>query len=296
MKLSRLFLVIFSLGILTGCTAVIFGHETSSQQALLELSRPSNSVSVVLNAPGTTPDVSFDGQKVAFTQEDASGVPQIFVMTIGQPSSVQQITTGSSGKRVPRWSTQGKLAFASGTDIVILNQDLSPFNLGSPPPQANGGLDFYDDGNRLVYERDNNLYTLPIDRSIPEQQITSCSAPPTMCTWPVVSHDQSKLAYHITTMLGAGWPEIIRILETGTWNSHAVISMGPAQGGGGKIHSYDFSPRDDQMYVAAKPFDQATLTYGTELELFVVNLDGTGKVILPPGPAVRNPSTYQWFP
>lgn len=296
MKLSRLFSGICSLGILTGCTAVIFGHETSSQQALLELSRPSNSVSVVLNAPGSDPDVSFDGQKVAFIQEDTGGVRQIFVMTIGQPSSVQQITTGSSRKRVPRWSTQGKLAFASGTDIVILNSDLSPFNLGSTPPQANGGLDFYYDGDKLVYQRDNNLYTVPIDRSTPEQQITACNTPPTICSWPVISHDQSKLAYHTTIMLAAGWLEFITILEATTWNHHVAISMGPALGGGGKIDSYDFSPNDEQMYVAAKPFDQTTSTYGTEHELFVVNLDGTDKKILPPGPAVRGLSTYQWFP
>lgn len=296
MKHKRWISIVVSLGFLTGCTAVIFEHETGGQQQLLRLSRPLDTISIELSAPATDPDVSFDEQRIAFIQQDGGGVQQVYVMTLGQPTSIQQVTTDPTPKRVPRWSAQGKLAFASGSDVVVLNADFSTFNLGGATPQTDGGLDFYDDGDKLVYERNGNLYTVPLNGSTSEQRITNCSIPTVRCTFPVVSHDQSKLAYKTTIMLGAGWPEIIYILSTGIWSGQSFISMGPALGGGGKIHSYDFSPGDDQMYVAALPFDAATSTYGAQHELFVVNLDGTDKEMLPPGSIVRHPSAYQSFP
>lgn len=276
--------------ILTGCSKVVFESETGATHEVLQLRQPGGSITSIVSAEARQPDVSFDRTRVAFVRQVGT-FRQVFVMKIGDPGTLQQVSSGSTQKAIPRWSSQGRLAFRSGSQIVVLNPDFTPFNLGSPPLAADGGLDFHDNGNSLVYERDGELYIVPLDRSVPEIRITNCSSPSMDCGFPVVSHDQSKLAYQITLMIGSGWPEAIQILNTGTWDSFHSITMGPAFGAGGNIHSYDFSRRDNKMYVSARLFDPATATYGSDLLLFEVNLDGSNKQQLPPDPQVRYPST-----
>ena len=286
--------VLFVAMISSACTNVIYTTTESGQRALHELTRLDGSIAAVPNGAGSQPDVSFDGTKVAFVQKDATDIRQVFVMTIGQLGTRQQITTDPVSKSYPRWSRLGHLAFASGSNIVVLDSTFANVDLGPNVPQTDGGLDFYDQGSTLVYERDDNLYVFAIGGSGSELQITSCPTPSAMCNFPIVSHDQTMLAYHQTVMLSPGWPEGIIVQNLSDPSQSSSITLGPALGGGGKIHSYDFSPRDDQMYVSAKAFDSATSTYGTELELFVVDLDGGNKEKLSPNPPVWYPSTYRW--
>lgn len=274
---------------LTGCSRVIFESETGATRELLQLTRPGGSITSIVGAEARQPDVSFDRKKVAFIRPVA-GVGQVFVMEIGDPATLQQLTSDPAPKSLPRWASNGRLAFRSGSGIVVLNADFSPFDLGLPTLVADGGLDFHDNGNALVYRRDSNLHVVPLDRSVPEMQITGCAPPGNPCRFPVVSHDQTKLAYHMSNALGAGLLERIIIVETGTWSGVSFIVMGPALGGDRKIHSYDFSRRDDHMYVAAKPFDELMMTYGSDPVLFEVNLDGSDRQQLPPAPTVRYPS------
>ncbi|UCH75661.1 MAG: hypothetical protein JSU82_07465 [Rhodospirillales bacterium] len=276
---------------LTGCTKVVFDSENGGARQLLQLARPGNSITTITGPEAMQPDVSFDRNRVAFVRTVGTPpVRQVFVMTIGDAGSLQQVTSDPVDKSYPRWSTQGQLAFRAGSDLRVLNPDFTPFDLGTPTPQADGGLDFYDNGNGLVYQRNGNLYVLPVDRSVPETPITNCPPPNTRCGSPVVSHDQTKLAYRRTVMLAAGYPEVIHVILTGSWSNLGSFMMGPALGGSGKVHSFDFARSDNKLYVAAKSYDAATGSYGNDLLLFEVNLDGSDKSQLAPGPQVRYPS------
>ncbi len=280
----------------SACTSVIYATDQGPQRKLDKLTLPGNFVSAIPNGIGSQPDVSFDGEKLAFVRQDSNNVWQVFVMTIGEPATLQQITGDAAPKSYPRWSTQGYLAFAAGSQITVLDQSFTNVPLGATPPQTDGGLDFYDNGAKLVYEWNDNLYSFSISGSGSVVPITSCSTPTTRCNFPVVSHDQTMLAYHVTIMLGPGWAETITIRNASDLSEVSAIVMGPALGGGGKIHSFDFSPTDDRMFVSAKAFDAATSTYETDLELFVVDLDGANKNRLSPAPQVWYPSSYRSFP
>jgi hypothetical protein len=212
-------------------------------------------------------------------------------MTIGDPSTLQQRTSGAAVKSLPRWSSAGRLAYKAGSEIRVLNADFSSFDLGLPVVMADGGLDFHDNGNALVYQRDNNLHIVPLDRSVPELQITGCPpAAGTTCRFPVVSHDQTRLAYLISYAFGAGRLETIHVVQTATWGGLSSIVMTPALSATRVVHSYDFSRADDSMYVASRPFDDTTMTYGPDPVLFEVNLDGSDRTQLSPSPTVRYPS------
>ena len=280
------------LACLTGCTSIIFDSDAGTgTRGLLEFVRPVGSISSVVSGEGIEPDVSFDGERVAFIRR-VGGIRQVFVMTLGEPATLAQLTFDPTPKSEPRWSSQGHLAFAAGSEITVLNPDLTPFVFASMPPQLDSGLDFHEDGSALVYARDNNLFIQPLDQSQPEIQITNCSVQ-ISCSDPIVSHDQSLLAYRFTIVLGPGWPEGILIVSLPDLSSVGSISMGPAIGAGGNIHSYDFSPDDNRLYVAAKSFDAATASYIDELSLFVVDLDGSNRQLLQPDPQVRYPSTFR---
>jgi len=282
------------LAMLTGCSKVVFESNPAAgtTHRVLQLSRPGNSITGIVDPEARQPDVSFDGRRVAFIRTALPGpAPQVFVMTIGEPGSLKQVTKGMAAKSLPRWAVNGRLAFRAGNNIRVLNPDMTPFDLGAPALLADGGLDFYENGKALVYERGDNLYVVPLDRSVPETQITSCASPNIHCEFPVVSFDQSKLAYHHTVMLGSGWPEAIQILNTGSWTNFGSFMMGPPLGGGGKIHSFDFARHDKKkMFVSAKPYDPATASYGSEYLLFEIKLNGSGKGQLPPAPYALYPS------
>ena len=284
--------VVCLLAMLTGCSRVVFEYNPvgGATHQLLQLKQPGSSITNIVSPEARQPDVSFDGKRVAFVRT-VKGVPQIFVMTIDDPGSLNQVTKDPAPKFLPRWSPKGYLAFRAGARIAVLKPDFTPFNLGSPAVQADGGLDFYDSGSWLVYERDNNLHVIPLNRSVPEARITNCQGPTTRCEFPVVSYDQTKLAYHKTVSISSGWPEAVHILNTGSWTNFGSFMMGPALGGGGKIHSFDFARHDKKkMFVSAKPYDPATASYGSDLLLFEIKLDGADKRQLPPKPHARYPS------
>lgn len=282
------------LAMLTGCSKVVFESNPAAgaTHRVLQLSRPDNIITGIVDPEARQPDVSFDGQKVAFIRRALPGpAPQVFVMTIGDPGSLKQVTKDTASKSLPRWAVNGRIAFRAGNTIRVLNPEMTQFNLGTPALVADGGLDFYENGRALVYERDGNLYVVPLDRSVPEAQITRCASPTIHCGFPVVSFDQTKLAYHHTVMLSSGWPESIHILNAGSWTNFGSFMMGPPLGGGGKIHSFDFARHDKKiMFVSAKPYDTATASYGSDLLLFEVRLDGSGKQQLAPAPYALYPS------
>ena len=96
------------------------------------------------------PSFSPDGTTIAAVVPDASGVPQIRVINLGQGTSLQ-ITTGTAAASRPRWSPKGDLIVFAVADQGIWS--VSP--LGGEPRRilANGfNPNFSRDGSRLVFE------------------------------------------------------------------------------------------------------------------------------------------------
>ena len=101
------------------------------------------------------PALSPDGRRVAFIQEDAAGIPQIFrrALTGGEPV---QLTRGAPGARVPRWSSRGTIVYD------VPGQGIWSVPAEGGAPRRIVALGFHPslsrDGAWLVYEWRSELY------------------------------------------------------------------------------------------------------------------------------------------
>ena len=155
--------------------------------------------------------------------------------------------------------------------MVHSHNNLTIFELS---PDVDGGLDFFDDGNKIVFTRNDGVYWIPVDANAVEIRIASCGPPPSRCRFPVVSHDGSLLAYRVTVALAPGWIESIQIVKTGTWELVSTVTLeSPADLRG--VYSFDFSPDDNRLYVTAKATDVTGVDNRNQMELFSIKLDGT---------------------
>ncbi len=101
------------------------------------------------------PALSPDGRRVAFIQEDAAGIPQIFRRELAGGESVQ-LTRGAPGARVPRWSSRGTIVYD------IPGQGIWSVPAEGGAPRRIVALGFHPslsrDGIWLVYQWRSELY------------------------------------------------------------------------------------------------------------------------------------------
>jgi Tol biopolymer transport system component len=101
------------------------------------------------------PALSPDGRRVAFIQEDAAGIPQIFLKDIAGGGPLQR-TRGAPGARLPRWSSRGTLVYdVPGQGIWSV-----PAGVGEPRQIVALGShpNLSRDGAWLIYEWRSELF------------------------------------------------------------------------------------------------------------------------------------------
>jgi Tol biopolymer transport system component len=101
------------------------------------------------------PALSPDGRRVAFIQEDAAGIPQIFRRELAGGEPVQ-LTHGPPGARVPRWSPRGTIVYD------VPGQGIWSMPAAGGEPRRIVALGYHPslsrDGAWLVYEWRGELY------------------------------------------------------------------------------------------------------------------------------------------
>ena len=233
------------------------------------------------STPFMYPDVSPDGEKIAYTDGQ-----RVFTSNRGDigGSSQRLLSTGTGRKTFIRWSpdqlTVAYAEFFAPTQVALWLAATSGANslqvtwpTGS---QSDGwGHDFYRDANgaqSLVYSRDEQLYSMYFNGTQPATRILN-DGPTFQQSLPTISPDNSLLAFRSATMLMAqGAIDHIRVVTVGTWQNRYGIVLPSAQIRPGSISGISFSCDNQKLYVAADP---VTAPAGMH-EIFSVKLDGTG--------------------
>jgi len=102
------------------------------------------------------PSLSPDGRQLAFIQEDAAGVPQVFVRSLAGGPSLQLTSGGSLGARSPRWSAGGTIVY----DVPGEGIRSVPAKGGAPRQLVAAGFhpSLSRDGRWLLYQHESTLY------------------------------------------------------------------------------------------------------------------------------------------
>ena len=78
----------------------------------------------------------------------------------------------------------------------------------------------------------------------------------------------------MTIMLASGWIEMIRIVNTDTWEFVEAITLDdPAEMRGS--YSFDFSVDDKKLFITARDTSVACNDNRNKLEIFSVDIDGS---------------------
>ncbi len=143
------------------------------------------------------PTLSPDGRRVAFIQEDAAGIPQIFRRELAGGEAVQ-LTRGAPGARVPRWSPRGTIVYD------VPGQGIWSVPAAGGKPRRIVALGFHPslsrDGAWLVYEWRTELFLAHGDgsgaRAIPGVHLHFAFNP----AGPALSPDGTQVVYFQDTI------------------------------------------------------------------------------------------------
>lgn len=267
------------------------------------LGSPSPIVANITNHPLQTdryPDISPDGTRIAYASE-RGGDHAIVVRNLNDATGASEtvLVLGPDRKIRPRWShNQDWIAYAEysggANQARIMAVNLSggaPMAVTNPAPGESDsvGHDYFDNGNKIVFSRRNpssnsyDLYFINSDGSGPVQPIVASQIVNEIL--PVISHDQSRLAFVSYIPLAAGWLEYVTVMDAATFATQHVFQFQPPVGGR-RIGSLAFSHDDQKLYIATRVAEVSATENRNRYEIFAVNLDGSGAVRL---------TDNQWF-
>ena len=148
------------IGLLTVVVAVISVRPSDTPEAPRQRS--------ISSFPGSHTEASLspDGKWLAFTSRESDNPAQVWLknMPDGEPRS---LTDGEIPSVHPRWSPKGdEIVFGRGKDWQQNIFSVSPFG-GAPRLLIDGGRNpsWSSNGSRLVYEKDNEIWTANADGS-----------------------------------------------------------------------------------------------------------------------------------
>jgi serine/threonine protein kinase len=149
---------------------------------------------LISSFPGSHREASFspDGSLITFIN-DAGGVPQVWVKNLAQGDPIQ-ITTGEIPARHPRWSPNNdQIVFSRASSIW----SVPPLG-GTARKVIEGGYNPNRswDGGRLVYEKDDEIWTARADGS-DQRKVEGVPRPDRLLAdrTPAFSPDSSQLAF-----------------------------------------------------------------------------------------------------
>ena len=278
MHYANIVLAIIFAVFLHGCVGVYYVSEKPAPlNDAIYLLKP-NGADVTLGPAyqqGRDPHVAPDGS--LFYAKPISGIYQIHRNGV-------QVTNSPNNKRNPVYRN-GWLAYEEETSTgKKIGYKQMP---GGPeiatPVDVSGGLAFFDNGQKIVFARDDGVYWAPFNPIGVGMRIMACGqTPPSGCGNPVVSHNGQMLAFVWYQGLAPGWIYNIEVRKIGTWDLIIRIPKGalcPSPGCPGTyvietLGSLDFSPDDEWLYVTARVSGAAGSSSQSRQELFQIKVGG----------------------
>jgi len=270
--------------ILSGCHRVVFVSDRDGRQQIYKSWDNGSFQTNISNNSYTDdfPDLSPDADRIVFASFRELAGQNLYIMDL-DGANLQQVTTGTGQRILPRWAPNDLIAFvypaySKNAQIWTVKSDGTGLRQATFPTAMesdDGGHDFYAAGQRLVFSRYDqttrrtDLFSTAAEASGAVQRITQ--TPDISETLPAVSHDGRLLAcraFHHTPLRDA-----IRIFEVGSWAMVREISLPPPA----KINiaGISFSRDDQRLFFSAEASDVPVPSQEKRQEIFSIKLDGT---------------------
>lgn len=230
----------------------------------------------ITNGPGNDiwPDLSPDGRYVAFAS-NRTGNNEIFVADLNGGMLVN-VSNHPGDDNWPRWSPNGRqIAFHSNRDgnyeIYVVNADGTGLRRVTNYSGLDQWPDWSPDGKRLAFRRDMDICL--IDANGEEQNPTRLTnLPLTLDQMPVWSSNGKQIAF---MSLRTGYPSVFLMSVEGDTPEHPAVNLTPKNPSDANSawlsRAPAWSKNGQQIYFMS--FRPST---GGDVEIFVMNADGTG--------------------
>ncbi len=282
---KRILLCLYAaLLILSGCHRVVFVSDRDGRQQIYKSWANGSFQTNISNNSYTDdfPDLSPDADRIVFASFRELAGQNLYIMDL-DGTNLQQVTTGTGQRILPRWAPNDLIAFvypaySQSSQIWTVKSDgtgLRQLTFPTANESDAAGHDFYAAGKRLVFSRYDrttrrtDLFSTAVEASGAVQRITQ--TPDISETLPAVSHDGRLLAcraFHFTPPRDA-----IRIFEVGSWALVREISLPPPAEI--NISGISFSRDDQRLFFSAEAADVHAPSQEKRQEIFSIKLDGT---------------------
>ena len=220
------------------------------------------------------PDISPNGRSVAFAST-RTGNREIFVLDL-QDGTLRNVSQSSGDDNWPRWSPNGRqIAFHSNRDgnynIYVVDIDGRGLHRVTSSPLLDQWPDWSPNGQKLVFRRGFDIYVADADGE--EQNVVRLTNLPTttnqMAAW---SPNGQQIAF---MSLRDGYCSVFLMSADGETPENPAVNLTPK----GPLDANSawcsrapaWSRNGQQIY-----FQSMRVGTGSNVELFVMNADGTG--------------------
>lgn len=229
----------------------------------------------VTSGPGADiwPDISQNGRYIAFTS-NRSGNNEIWVLELAT-GDLSNVSNHTGDDNWPRWSPNGQqIAFHSNRDgnynLYVVNADGS----GLRRVTSNAALDQWPDwspnGKQLAFRRGMDVYV--VDAEGEEQNVRGLTnLPSTIDQMPVWSPNGKQLAF---MSLREGYPSVFLMSAEGDTQQNPAVNLTPKDPADPNSAWLSRAPAwsssgQEIFFMSFRP------PHGTNVELYVMNADGT---------------------
>lgn len=224
-------------------------------------------------AEDTWPDISPNGRYVVFASA-RSGNRQIYVVDL-ESGALLNVSNSGADDNWPRWSPNGhQIAFHSNRDgnyeLYIVNADGSGLRRITSDPQLDQWPDWSPDGKRIAFRRGVDVYVIDADGQ--EQNVRRLTNLPTIDQMPVWSPNGKQIAFMSAR---EGYPSVFLMSDEGDTPEHPAVNLTPKDAGDASSAWLSRAPAWSMdgrhiYFMSKRP------STGGDVELFVMNLDGSG--------------------
>jgi Tol biopolymer transport system component len=221
------------------------------------------------------PDLSPDGRFVTFAS-NRSGHNEIYVLDLSDGTLVN-VSNQSGDNNWPRWSPNGhRIAFHSNHDgnynILTVNPDGTDLSRVT----SNAALDEFPDwspnGKQIAFRRGTNVYVADADAEEQNVQQLTFLPPAFLNQMPVWSPNGKQIAFMSTR---DGYPSVFLMSADGDTPDHPAVNLTPKDpadpNSAWVSRAPAWSKNGRQIY-----FMSLRPSTGGDVEIFVMNADGTG--------------------
>ena len=256
--------------------SVVF-HSARSGNLEIYVANPDGSDPVRLTndpADDTWPDISPNGRYVAFASL-RTGNREIFVLD-RQDGTLTNVSNSTADDNWPRWSPNGQeIAFHSNRDgnynIYVVNADGSGLRRVTSSTLLDQWPDWSPDGKQIAFRRGFDVYKIDADGE-EQNPVRLTNLPTTIDQMPAWSPNGQQIAF---MSLREGYCAVFLMSADGDTPDDPAVNLTPKTPGDANSawcsRAPSWSRNGQRIY-----FQSMRPSTGGDVELFVMNPDGTG--------------------